>query len=77
MFEGVLVEDTFKLDVPFGFIKFLKSNDLVKVDLSNKKEIFAIADEIRNIIKNEIIPEMTPYKKRCVDCCYKNICWGL
>ena len=77
MFEGVLIEDTFKLKVPFGFIKFLKSNDLVKVDLSNKQEIFAIADEIRNIIKNEAIPEMTPYKKRCVDCCYKKICWGL
>ena len=77
MLEGVLIEETFKCKVPFGFIKFLKSNDTVKVDLSNKQEIFAIADEIRDIIKNEAIPEMTPYKKRCVDCCYKKICWGL
>lgn len=77
MLEAFLIQETFKKRVPFGFIKYLRSNQLVKVDLTSKCSILSVAEEIRSIIKNETIPQMTPYKKRCVDCCYKKVCWGL
>ncbi len=77
MLEAVLIENTFNCSVPFGFLKFLKSNDIEKVELGNKKDILKIAEEIKELIAKEIIPERTPYIKRCNDCCYKKICWGL
>ena len=77
MLEALLIEEVFNIKVPFGFIKYLRTGDLVKIPLSNKEDILLTAREIRNIIKNEWIPERTSYIKRCTDCCYKKLCWGL
>ena len=76
MLEALLIEENFNSKVPFGFIKFLKSDEIVKVDLENKEEILVVAENIRNIIKSELLPERTPYIKRCKDCCYRGVCWG-
>jgi len=33
-----------------------------------------ILQDIIYIVRTGFLPKRTPYKQRCVDCCYKNIC---
>ncbi|MBI5884797.1 Dna2/Cas4 domain-containing protein [archaeon] len=40
-------------------------------ELSHVKETIR---EINQIIKTELMPEPTPFAKRCKDCCYWKIC---
>jgi len=76
LMEAFLIEECLGYKVPFGFIKFLKSGDFIKVHLNNKEKVIDLFDEIREIIEKERFPKPTQYRKRCVDCCYKNKCWG-
>lgn len=73
--EGLLIEDCLKFNVPYGYIKFLNSNDFIKVAINSrlKKELFKIFSEIRDIIEKEKFPKATKYKKRNTDNVYKNI----
>lgn len=76
MLEAHLIEQLFNFKVPCGYIKYIKSNTLRKVWLENKEQLLTIANEIRSIIVNEKFPEATKYKKRCIDCCYRRMCYG-
>ena len=73
--EAMLVEEKLGYEVPYGFVKFLKSNDFVKVPITDqlKKELLKIFSEIEYIIKEERIPKPTPHKKKRDDSVYKNI----
>ncbi len=74
MLEGLLIEEVMGMKVPHGFIKFVKSGDLVKVWLGDKSEVLECLKAIKAIFSAECVPAPTGYKKRCVDCCYRNIC---
>jgi len=76
IFEAVLIENQMKLKSPFGFIKFLKSGDVIRIDTSDRTDLWKSLNEIRNIIRTENFPEATVYSRRCVDCCYREKCWG-
>ena len=76
LMEALLIEESLGYRVPFGFIKFLKSGELVKVWLNEKERVIDLFVEIREIIEKERFPKPTRYRKRCVDCCYKAKCWG-
>lgn len=73
--EAMLIEEHFNYSVPFGFIKFLKSNGIAKVIITEplKKELLEIFLAIECIIKEERIPKPTPHKKKRIDSVYKNI----
>jgi CRISPR-associated exonuclease Cas4 len=73
--EAVLIEEELGYKVPFGFIKFLKSKNCVKIAVTNnlKVELLKIFSEIENIVGKERLPKETVFKKRLVDNCYKNI----
>lgn len=73
MFEAMLIEKVLKYDVPYGYIKYELSGDLVKINLKNRKLLFETIEKVKNIIKNEIYPPATKYKKRLVDNCYRRI----
>ncbi len=73
MFEAMLVEKVLGYKVPFGYVKYELSGDLVKVNLENKEELFEAIEKVRQIITGEIYPEATKYKKRLVDNCYRRI----
>lgn len=73
--ESALIEEQLGYKVPFSFIKFLKSGELVRVFVKGN-ELGITLNEIDKIIKSEKFPPPTRYKKRCVDCCYKKMCWG-
>lgn len=73
--EAILIEKHFSYKVPFGFVKFLKSGDFVKVWVTErlKNELLKIFSEIESIIKEEKLPHPTPHKKKIIDSCYRNI----
>lgn len=75
--ESLLIEEQLGYVVPYGFIKFLRSGDLVKVNISeeDKVKVLDTFNEILDLMSSEKLPKMTKYRKRCVDCCFKKICW--
>ena len=73
MFEAMLIEKVIKYKVPYGYIKYELSGELVKVNLENRQLLFETIEKVKNIIKNEFYPEATKYKKRLVDNCYRRM----
>ena len=74
---AMMIEDNFDCNVNKAFIVYTRSkNKLIKIDITagDKKEIKNILKEIIKIIDNNYYPKETNYKKRCQDCCYRNIC---
>lgn len=73
--EAMLVEEELGYKVPYGFIKFLRSGDFVKVKITEvlKEELIEIFSEIESIIQSEKLPKGTKDKKKAIDNCYRNI----
>jgi len=73
--EAFLIEKVLGYKVPYGYLKFLRSNDFVKVLITSKlkSELLWIFKEIENIIKQEKLPKETKDKRKAIDNCYKNI----
>jgi CRISPR-associated exonuclease Cas4 len=72
-----LIEENFSCEVNKGFIVYVRSNNkLVEVPIqaSDKQLVKEYAKEIESIIDGNLFPKATKYKKRCVDCTYRNIC---
>lgn len=72
-----LIEENFRRPVNRGFLVYTRSkHQLVEIPITrqNKEEVKACADAIWNIIDRNFYPQATKYKKRCVDCTYRNIC---
>lgn len=74
LLEAFLIEETFGYKVHFGFIKFLLSDEIVKINICDKDKVIDSFHQISKIITSESFPNATPYKKRCIDCCYKMKC---
>ena len=70
MFEAMLIERVLGYKVPYGYIKYSLSGDLIKINLENKQLLIETIEKVKNIIKNEIYPPATKYKKRIIDNCY-------
>ena len=73
LFEAMLIEKVLKYSVPHGYIKYDLSGDLVKIDLNDRQELFEVIEKVKEIIKKEIFPPATKYKKRLIDNCYRMI----
>lgn len=72
-----LIEDNFKKPVLNGYLVYTRSkNKVVKIEigLKEKQEVIKCAKAIIEIIADNYYPKSTKYKKRCVDCTYRNIC---
>lgn len=77
IFYAKLIKDNFQIPVRKGFIIYTRSkNKLVEIPLKDKDfvELEKIIDDTINIIQNCRYPKPTSVKRRCFDCCYKNIC---
>jgi len=74
--QSLLVKENFGYTVPFAFIKFSQTNDLVKIPIneSSLDEVKKIIYAINKIIKTEVMPKPTQFLKRCKDCGYSKIC---
>ncbi len=74
---AMMIEDNYKCKANRAFIVYTRSkNKLIKIDISagDKKEVKNILNKVIKIISHNYYPKKTKYKKRCQDCCYKNIC---
>ncbi len=72
-----LIEENFGKKVNRGFIVYTRSKHyLLEVPISeeSKKNIKVSAEAIQRIIESNFFPKATKYKRRCVDCTYRNIC---
>lgn len=73
LFEAMLIEKVLGYRVPYGYIRYALSNDLVKVQLEERSELYEVIEKVRNILQSEIFPPATKYKKRLVDNCYRKL----
>lgn len=77
VFYAQLIKDNFHVPVNRGFIVYTRSkNKLVEVPILEKDytELEEIIGDLLDIIQKGRYPESTKYKRRCPDCCYRNIC---
>jgi CRISPR-associated exonuclease Cas4 len=74
---ALLIRETFQVPVRRGFICYTRSNFKV-VEIVYTEDDFAeaarVTREILTIIQTGLFPRATPWKARCLDCCYRNIC---
>lgn len=72
-----LIEDNFKLPANRGFLVYTRSKSKVvevALEASFKADVKEKARAIVDIIDNNRFPKATRYKKRCIECTYRNIC---
>lgn len=77
VFYARLIRENYNVHVNKGFIVYTRSkNKLVEVEITEKhyKELDKILSNLRDIIDACKYPKPTTVKRRCRDCCYKNIC---
>ena len=77
IFYARLIKDNFQVPVKKGFIIYTRSkNKLVEVPIKDKdyEELKKIVGSLQDIIINCKYPKPTSIKRRCSDCCYRNIC---
>jgi CRISPR-associated exonuclease Cas4 len=77
VFYGQLIKDNFHVPVNQGYIVYTRSkNKLVEMPIQEKDfvELGRIIDEVVAIIQKCRYPKPTKYKRRCPDCCYRNLC---
>ncbi|SMC78415.1 CRISPR-associated exonuclease, Cas4 family [Desulfocicer vacuolatum DSM 3385] len=73
----LLIEDNFQKKANKAFIVYTRSkNKLIDLNFNDKdrKNLDKQIKEVINIIITGYYPKKTSSKKRCVDCCYRNIC---
>lgn len=74
---AVLIEQTFNAKVEKGFLVYTRSkNKLVEIPIpaEAKQEIKTSMEKMLDIIEENKFPKATKFKKRCVNCTYRNIC---
>lgn len=74
---AVLIEENFNTTVNRGFLVYTRSkNKLIEVEINteNKEIIKESMREMLEIIQGNKFPKATKYKKRCLNCTYRNIC---
>lgn len=74
---AVLIEENYGAPVNKGFLIYTRSHHkLIKIDItsSNKEIIQKSMLEMLEIIQGNKYPKATKYKKRCLNCTYRNIC---
>src|SRR3989344_9649966 len=71
LFEAMLIERILKYKVPYGYIKYELSGDLVRINLENRQELFEVIEKVEELIRSERFPAPTKYKNRLIDNCYR------
>lgn len=75
--QALLIRENYNIEVNRAYICFTRSNSLVKemeISTSDFKKAEKIIEEIIDIIQKGLYPKTTRSSRKCVDCCYRNIC---
>jgi len=76
---ALLIESNFGKKVNRGFLVYTRSkNKLIEIPIEaqHKQKVKKEIDAIRSIILKNKYPKATKYKRKCLNCTYKNICIG-
>lgn len=74
---AILIEANYNKKVNKGFLVYTRSkHKIVEVEINNsdKERIKNTINEMSDIIQKNKFPKATSYKKRCLNCTYRNIC---
>jgi len=74
---GLLIQDNYDKIVNKGYIVYIRSkNKIIDIEFkeSDINKMKKMIYNMRNILENNYFPRSTSTKKRCLDCCYRNIC---
>jgi len=74
---GLLIEINYHQPVKKGYLAYIRGgNKVLTVEFSkrHRQEAQRTIKDIFLIINEERYPKRTPYRMRCVDCTYKNMC---
>ncbi len=77
VFYAQLIIENFQVPIKKGFIVYTRSkNKLVEIPIQNKDfdELDIIISGLLDVIVKCKYPKPTRYKRRCPDCCYRNVC---
>ena len=74
--QSLAIEENFPTKVCSGYIKSIKDNKVVKVEISPflKEELIIVLNRMQTILEMEMLPEPTPHCKKCANCHYRNLC---
>ncbi|MDD3246493.1 MAG: CRISPR-associated protein Cas4 [Methanosarcina sp.] len=75
--QALLIRENYNIEVNRAYLCFTRSNSLVKemeISASDFKKAEKIIEEIIDIIQKGLYPKTTRSSRKCVDCCYRNIC---
>lgn len=74
---AILIQETYSKEVNRGFICYIRSENKIVEIVYTEKDFTAVQETVSNmlqIIQTGYFPKRTPFRIRCVDCCYRNIC---
>ncbi len=75
--QALMIRENYNIEVNRAYLCFTRSNSLVKemeISASDFKKAEKIIEEIIDIIQKGLYPKTTRSSRKCVDCCYRNIC---
>jgi len=75
--QAILIKENYDKDVNRGYVCYTRSNSLVKeveITSSDFNKAAEIIENVLEIIEKGKYPKATRSGKKCVDCCYRNIC---
>ncbi|AKB75555.1 CRISPR-associated RecB family exonuclease Cas4b [Methanosarcina lacustris Z-7289] len=75
--QALLIRENYNIEVNRAYLCFTRSNSMVKemeISASDLKKAEKIIEEIIDIIQKGLYPKTTRSSRKCVDCCYRNIC---
>lgn len=73
---GLLIEDQWNLPAPTGYLWLITSHKVERVILDSllREQAYAMLQEMRLIIAQEMMPAPTPRRTRCRDCEFRRVC---
>ena len=75
--QALLIRENYGIEVNRAYLCFTRSNSLVKemeITTSDFKKAEKIIEEILDIVQKGLYPKTSRSSRKCVDCCYQNIC---
>ncbi|WP_235278106.1 CRISPR-associated protein Cas4 [Methanosarcina mazei] len=75
--QALLIRENYNIEVNRAYLCFTRSNSLVKemeITSSDFKKAEKIIEEILDIVQKGLYPKTSRSSRKCVDCCYRNIC---
>ena len=73
---ALLAEDAMQKSAPTGFVYLIPSNQLVRINITGALKTLAAQRlrEIREMIREALLPEPTSVRARCEECEFRNYC---